>query len=379
MWNQPREDDTHILVVDDDPMILTYMEHALSVHYNVTTVDDPQDALDLLREREFDLIVSDIQMPAISGYDILAFVRENPATADTPVILASGMSETHDVIRGLELGASDYITKPFDRKLAVARIRTQLTLKRLLDQHKQAVEELERVQQMRDRFFHMASHDLKNPMNNIRLAQYVLRDMITPSEETATLLENIDIALKTMNDIIHDFLDNAALQSQALDMHIESVVVEDILWESIYQHNMSAEKKDIRISLDQASGVVAADPERLSQMLSNFISNAVKYSPFGSEVLIWSEMQDDSIRICVSDEGPGIPEDERDLLFGEFSKLSTKPTDGEGRTGLGLWIVRQLAELQGGQVGADFPATGGSVFWVELPAQAEVMPLAELA
>jgi len=373
------EQTPHILVIDDDPMILTYIEHTLRVHYRVTTVDNSQEALELLHERDFDLIVTDIQMPIFSGFDILTYIREKPETADTPVILVSGMAETKDVIQGLELGASDYITKPFDRKLALARIRTQLMLKDLVDQQKRAVAELERVQQMRDRFFHMASHDLKNPMNNIRLAQYVLREMIGPNEEVTPLLENIDSALNTMSDIIHDFLDNAALQSQALELDIKPVAVEEALWDVVYQFSMTAEKKDIRVTIQDAPGVIAADPERLSQIVSNFISNAIKYSPFSSEVFVWTEPSADTVRICVGDEGPGIPVEERHRLFTEFSKLSTTPTDGEGRTGLGLWIVRQLAEFQDGTVGADFPAEGGSIFWVELPAQREVIAVAEPA
>ncbi len=375
MSDQP----AHIFVVDDDPMILTYLEHALIPFYHVTCEESGPAALEILHEQHFDLIVTDIQMPVVSGMDLLAYVRQTEAIEDTPVILVSGMSDTRDVVRGLELGASDYITKPFDRKLALARIHTQLTLKRLMDEQKQAIEELERVQSMRDRFFHMASHDLKNPMNNIRLAQYVLREMFGADPEANVLLENIELSLRAMNDIIHDFLDNAALQSHALDLHIEPLVIEDALWDVIYQYNMSAEKKDINLSVLDSAGVIAADPQRFTQIVSNYLSNAIKYSPFGTQVSIWTEPSETTVRVLVRDQGPGIPVEERALLFSEFSKLSTKPTDGEGRTGLGLWIVSQLVELQGGTVGAEFPPEGGSIFWFELPAQTSPMRIAEIA
>jgi signal transduction histidine kinase len=376
MFELLHQQPAHLLIVDDDPTILIFLEHTLSAYYQVTALGDSQEALALLGEQAFDLVVSDIQMPRYSGFDLLDFVRQTPAIADTPFILISGMSDTGDVVHGLELGASDYITKPFDRKLALARIRTQLTLKRLMDQHKRTIAELEQVQMMRDRFFHMASHDLKNPMNNIRIGQYLLRAMSNPTEETEEVLNNIEHALDTMNDIIHEFLDVAAIQGQALELEIEPVAVEDLMWEIVYQFNGNAEHKNIALVVRDASGVVRADSRRLAQSLTNLVSNAVKYSPFDTQVTMWTEERAHSLRILVRDQGPGIPAGERDKLFSEFGKLSTQPTDGESRTGLGLWIVKQLAELQGGRVGAEFPAEGGSIFWIELPAEPEPLMVA---
>ena len=365
----------HLLIVDDDPTILILMEHTLNADYQVTALSDSTEAMAILDEQFFDLIVADIQMRRYSGFDILTKVRQTPQIQDTPVILISGLSDTGDVVRGLELGANDYITKPFDRKLALARIRTQLTLKNLMDQHKRTIQELERVQTMRDRFFHMASHDLKNPMNNIRMGQYILRAMIEPTPEFEEVLDNIGHALDTMNNLVHEFLDVAAIQGQALDMDIEPVVVEDLIWEVIYEFNPLAEKKHITLVVDQVPGIVLADDRRLVQSLTNFVSNAVKYSPFDSQITLWTETHGDTLRIIVRDQGPGIPTNERPKLFTEFCKLSTQPTDGESRTGLGLWIVKQLTELQEGRVGADFPADGGSIFWIELPAiSEELMP-----
>ena len=119
-----------------------------------------------------------------------------------------------------------------------------------------------------------------------------------------------------------------------------------------------------------AHGMISADRERVTQVLNNLISNAIKYSPRGSTVTLWTELQAHSVRICVSDQGPGIPAEERGRLFTQFGKLSTRPTEGENSTGLGLWIVKHLVTLLNGQVGVECPPEGGSIFWIELPAPA---------
>jgi signal transduction histidine kinase len=318
-------------------------------------------------------------MPGFNGFQVLEAVRNMPDYADTPVILVSGVADSADIVRGLEMGANDYLSKPVDKQVALARIRTQLALKQSLDVQKQMIHELKSVQVMRDRFFHIASHDLKNPMNNIRMAHFLLRGMLEEDPSADVLLENIEIALDSMQSIVGDFLDLAAIQSQALDLKLDDVLVEDALWDVIIQFNISAQKKNIVLKLDEVAGHVRADSRRLIQALGNLISNAIKYSPRDTVVKLSTQRKDDVIRILIHDQGPGIPEEEHELLFSEFGKLSTTPTEGEGRTGLGLWIVKQLVTLQNGLVGAEFPEAGGSIFWLELPAASPVVTKQVLA
>ncbi|MBZ0301202.1 MAG: response regulator [Anaerolineae bacterium] len=364
----------HLLLVDDDPSIMLLLRRILEPHYRLTTASSGQEALNCLHEGLFDLVLTDINMPVVSGFQLLETIRTTPHLADTPVIFISGMAENNDVVRGLEMGANDYLTKPIDQQMVLARIRTQLTLKNLLDTQKKNISDLKAIQAMRDRFFHIASHELKNPMNNIRMAHFLLRSMLDEDPSVAVLLENIEVALESMQDIVSDFLDMAAIQSQALDLDLRDILIEDALWDVLIQFNISAQKKNIFLKLDEVNGYVLADSRRLVQALSNLVSNAIKYSPRDTVVTLSTQPLESAIRILIHDQGPGIPESERDRLFSEFGKLSTKPTDGEGRTGLGLWIVKQLVTMQNGEVGASFPAGGGSVFWVELPTGTEPEP-----
>jgi len=148
---------------------------------------------------------------------------------------------------------------------------------------------------------------------------------------------------------------------EAVDLH---TVVDDVL----NQYSLPSQEKGSIIYPPEANAIVHADPKRLKQMLSNLVSNALKYSPPNSEIKLNILNNDEHVVIEVIDQGPGIPDAERDQLFTEFGKLSTRPTGEESSTGLGLWIVKQMTERMNGQVGVYCPDTGGSVFWIELPA-----------
>jgi two-component system, sensor histidine kinase and response regulator len=357
----------HILIADDDFVTAVILRRMLEPEYRVTVVENGHLALDTLSRESIDLTIIDINMPIVDGFEVLKTIRNTPSYAYLPVILVSAMVDSDDIARGLKLGANDYLTKPIDRQITLARVNTQLQLKALMDAHQQAIEELQAAQQMRDRFFSIASHDLKNPMNNIRMAQFLLREYLEHIPNAMILLNNIDLSLESMQEIVHDFLDNAVLQGHALDLELECLKVEDLLWEVVMQYNISAHKKRILLDTGDVEGVVVGDRSRLTQALSNLVSNAIKYSPIDSVVTLCTAAYKDRIRINVSDHGPGIPDNEHDMLFKEFGKLSNRPTAGETSTGLGLWIVKQLVTLQNGCVGFESPANGGSIFWIEMP------------
>lgn len=361
----------HILIADDDRYNGGLLRKLLQSDYQITVVANGSEALDVIHHHAVDLLLADIRMPVMDGLELLHAIRTSNNLSYLPVILISGLTESEDVARGLALGANDYVTKPIDQQVALARVRTQMQLKELMDEHKQAIIELQSVQQMRDRFFNIASHDLKNPMNNIRMAEFLLRNYVQDEPEATMMLDNIELALEAMQEIVANFLDTAVLQSQALDLMFESVPVKDVIWDVIAQYEMTARKKMTTLNVGDSEGIVHADPRRLQQCIGNLVSNAIKYSPLNAVVHLWSELTQDGVRICVGDQGPGIPANEAERLFKEFGKLSTRPTAGESSTGLGLWIVKQLVVLQNGRVGFECPPQGGTIFWVEIPYAAD--------
>lgn len=357
-----------LLIVDDEPANISLLKRLFEPHYRVMSVMSGQDALDLLAQAPFDLVLLDIMMPDMNGIETLSHIRSKSNTADLPVILVSALSEVDDIVRGLQLGANDYITKPVEIDLMLARVQTQLTVKRLQDERKQHIAELQDAHQMKDSFLQMASHDLKGPLGNIGMSQFLLRRIVADHAEGLELLDMIEDVVENMEHVIKDFLDSAALQSGKLDIQLENITVEEIVYDILGQYKLTAQKKEIELQAPAVPGIMSADRQRIAQVLNNLVSNAIKYSPRGSIVTVWAEETHGVVRILVADQGPGIPVEERSRLFTQFGKLSTRPTEGENSTGLGLWIVKHLVSIQNGQVGFDCPHEGGTIFWIELPA-----------
>ena len=356
-----------VLAVDDERHNLTLLERVLR-NYRVISVTNAQAALDTLAQAPFDLILLDIMMPGMDGLETLEQIRTNPKIADIPVILISAFSDGQTIVAGLEAGANDYITKPIDTDITLARVRTQIALKKLQDERKQTITELQAAQEMKDRLLRMASHDLKGPLMNIRMAANLMEPSIDCIIDGNSLLGAVESSLDTMQNVIKDFLDTAALQTGALDLHLEPVAARTLIENVLEENQINALRKHIKLETQDMRGVIIADVARFHQTLGNLVSNAIKYSPTDTTVTIWTECDDTTVTIYVADEGPGIPLSEQDKLFTQFGKLSPRPTGGESSTGLGLWIVKHLVTLQNGRVGYLSPRDGGSIFWIQMPA-----------
>jgi len=367
VFTSPDSQPPHVLLVDDQPYARLLMKRIIDKNVQITEASDGHEALEILEHEKIDLVLLDIMMPGISGIDVLKLIRKQRSTADLPVIMISALDDNESMAQGFELGANDYIPKPFDFGVASARIRTHLKLKLMTDYQKQVMIELEAAKVMKERLLQIAAHDLKSPLSNVNLAERLLRDIITSDPTVASILDTLRSTVNNMNQVIEDFLEMEAIEGSNIAVQLTSIDAHEIIMNVIEQFQYAAESKDIRIEVEDIDNQVYADPTRLTQVLSNLISNALKYSPRNTSIRIFSQIYNERVRLYVADSGPGIPANERPNLFQEFTKLSPRPTAGESSTGLGLWIVKHLAQIQGGKVGADFPEDNGSIFWVELP------------
>ncbi len=357
-----------ILIVDDEPINRKLLGRLLEKTYNITEAADGFEALELVRNHHFDLILLDIMMPRMNGLDVLAEIRTTHSSTDLPVILVSALRDNHHIVKGIEAGANDYIPKPIDNGVVRARVMAQIKAKQAFDIQRKAFAELEEANTLKNRLLSIASHDLKSPLSSVYMAESLLRYVVDTEDPTATsILDTMKATLDHMNTIINEFLDMAALQAGKIKIDLQPLDLEDVIYIVASHYELTAEEKESAIVLDNIKGYVTADLERLQQVLGNLVSNALKYSPPNSTVTINVVADADNYTLQVIDQGPGIPVDERDQLFSEFSKLSPRPTAEESSTGLGLWIAKQMVELMHGEIGATFPETGGSIFWVTLP------------
>jgi signal transduction histidine kinase len=365
--NQHTELRPRILIADDESDAAELLARILERDYVVMVAGGGVEAAHLLNSHAFDLVLLDVMMQDMNGLAVLQMIRSLPRYTDVPVMLVSSLSSSDEIVQGLRRGANDYVTKPYDMDVVQARIKTQLSLKRRHDVQRHDLIDLKTNAEMKSRFLRMASHDLKNPLNNIRLAHYYLQTVFGVEADAQDALNTIETAVLSINHLIEEFVETAALEEGRTTVQLERVTVEDVIWEVIARHGAEANRKNITLLMGDTDGVVVADRTRLFQIISNLVGNAVKFSPVGAMVTVSSSLVDDRVHITVADEGPGIPLAERSSLFSPYTKLSVRPTGGESGSGLGLWIVRELARLQHGIVGVECPLDGGSLFWVDLP------------
>jgi DNA-binding response OmpR family regulator len=282
--------------VDDDAYNLTILEVLLQDQYQILSVNSGQLALNMLVQVSFDLILLDISMPGMNGIETLRHIRNKPETADIPVILISALNDTQDITHGLEAGANDYITKPIDMDVTLARVQNQFLLKQLQDERKQTIVELQAAQEMKNHLLRIASHDLKGPLMNIRMVATLLSTSVDDIPDGENLLEAITSSLDTMQMVIKDFLDTAALQTGALNLHIVNVPLTPLLADLMAEHQASALRKNITIQARNFDAVIQADPSRFKQALGKLVSNAIKYSPANTLVQLWTECHEHSSR-----------------------------------------------------------------------------------
>ncbi len=350
-----------ILVVDDTPTNLQLLVKFLAdAGYRILVAEDGETALEQTAHNKPDVILLDITMPGIDGYETCQRLKRSPETQEIPVIFMTARSQISDKLKGFEVGGVDYIIKPFEKEEVTARVHTQLTIVR-------QKRELQQMLEQRHRFMCMAAHDLRNPLT-VLSCWSELGIIASDPIEMKGIFQKMKDAAGHMASIIEDFLELSILHAQqAGKMAIFDLqtVVEQVA----DQQTFSAKAKGISLVMQIPPGPLLAlgNRSQTHQILTNYLSNALKYSPIGTRTAITMAATGKSWRVQIQDQGPGIPPHERGGLFCEFARISSKPTGGERSTGLGLSIVKALAEAQGGRVGAEFPSDGGSVFWVEIP------------
>lgn len=360
----------HILVVDDDVVSRKLLKRIFQRTCAVDMAENGRQALGKMVAHEYDVVLLDIMMRDLSGLDVLKILRHSKSMLELPVILISAMSDTEDVARGIRLGANDYITKPYELDVVQARVNTQLHLRKALKDRQQLITQLESVNKMKTQLLEIASSDIKGPLNNLRMLGTVMQSQADENpalEKLASIMEtNIQAMLRVADSVMEvRTVDKANTPLERRPLHVP-----DMIRQVVFQHKSTIQDKKLSVILEDSDRWVLGDSERFQQALSNVIHNAVRYSPSNSMVKIQVQPDDKVCRIRIIDQGVGIAEDERKHLFTPFSasRIGQQPLNRtEQGKGMGLWIAKELMSSQGGTIGFEPVATGGSIFWLELP------------
>ena len=354
-----------ILVVDDEPKNIRLVSEILKdLEANVSVALDASRARKILDTIVPDLILLDIMMPTITGFELCEEIKKKEKLSRIPIVFLTAKASLADTRKGFELGAVDYILKPFRKEELIARLKIHLKLYR-------TQEELRNRLREKNEIVGMVAHDLKSPIFAITAFTNALEEDLQENEEQKETLDLIKQATAHMQDIVKRILTLEELEQRNDLSKQEFYDISKILEATIALNEPHAKEKKISLDVEiMDSCFVQGNEFRVKEMMDNFISNAVKYSQFNSKVTIQLKKdKENKTSFVIQDEGPGFTEKDKTKIFGKFQKLSAKPTGGEHSTGLGLYIARKLISEMNGSIELESPIkeTKGSRFTITIP------------
>jgi two-component system sensor histidine kinase/response regulator len=368
-----------LLIVDDDPGNRDVLCRRLRREgHQPDAAQDGRQALEMLARADYSLVLLDVMMPEMDGYEVLRQLKADTNWRSIPVIMISALEEMDSVVRCIELGAEDYLTKPFNPTLLRARTSACLEKKRMRDREvglfQQVQENYRRLQEMeamRDDMTHMIVHDLRTPLTSV-LAGLQTLEAVGPLEDLQQ--ECLGMALdggQTLLGMINDLLDVSKMESgqQALDW--DNVRPADVGVGAIAQISPLALRNELALEWDISEGLplIRADQAKTERVLVNLLGNAVKFTPSGGRVTLLAqhEPSESAVKFTVRDTGPGIPEEAFERIFEKFGQVGPRPASRSLSTGLGLAFCKMAVEAHGGRIGVQSRLGEGSEFWFTLP------------
>jgi signal transduction histidine kinase len=386
-----------ILIVDDNPTNLEVLSDCFSeLGLEILVAQDGRSAIEKVEYAHPDIILLDVVMPGIDGFETCRLLKAKPSTQDIPVIFMTALSETIDMVKGFQLGAVDYITKPVQYKEVLARVKTHLTIrnltKRLQEQNerlqqeisdrKQAEEQLRGLEfdlrealaqekelgELKSRIISTISHEYRTPLTTIASSAEILQAYRHKLDESKQLkhFERIQASVNHMTALVNDVLFLSRAEFEKLEFQPEPIDLVSFFSDLVDELQVGVgEAHHLTFTSNGACKQFEVDAKLLRQILTNLISNAIKYSPNGGTVSIQLSCQDNQVIFQVSDEGIGIPPEDQGHLFESFSRARNVGTI-QG-TGLGLSIVKKCVDLHAGQIAVKSEVGVGTTFSVILP------------
>ncbi len=360
------DDAPTLLLVEDNHDMRAFVANSLRRHYKVFTAVDGQDGLETARKVHPDLIVSDVMMPRMDGFEMVEHLRRNRSFDRTPIVMLTARTGAEAVVRGLKLGAVDYVSKPFKMPELLARISAQLRMRDVETALAERDSRLVAVGQMTGSI----AHDLRGPLTGIYNRIEMLRliaDRVGNLDAIGEDLDAIESTIKRINGMIQELLDFVSGNRQRLDRHPVDISkwISEVAAE--LTPTLSASGIELQLGSSLSNGVrCALDPERMQRVIDNLVNNAreamLDAGTSTPQVRIEVASDNTAITISVSDNGPGIPEDVADSLFQPFA------TSGKaGGTGLGLAISHNLVVAHGGEISVESDPSVGTCFRIRLP------------
>ncbi|MCL6267170.1 hybrid sensor histidine kinase/response regulator [Flagellimonas myxillae] len=366
----------YILAVDDEQLNLELLRFILERNdYEFEGTSDDDYFFELLETRKPDLILLDVIMPRIEGFELCEKIKGFESYRGIPIIFLTGKVNVQDKVKGFEVGGVDYVTKPFNEQELIARIQTHVELIRAKNQIEEQAQNLKQSNDLKDRMFSIIGHDLRSPLSAAKLKMdFIMRGIIDPKDEKF-LDETVYDLLKTMDEalnLLQNLLGWAKSESDQIQMIPEKLDISDLVEQTFRLLKLGSDHKHIVMQNNVPEEVFAfADNNMIKTVLRNIVSNAIKFTPVEGLIKINSKHAKNHLVIEIEDNGNGIPKEDIKKILNpneHFSKLGTEKEPG---TGLGLILCQNFVRKNGGTLKIRSEVGKGSTFYFDLPLYSE--------
>ena len=371
----PVQERYSVLLIDDEAANVDALAAILeSENYIVFCATSGEKGLEILDKEKIDLVLLDILMPGLDGFETLSRIRVHKKTKDLPVIFLTGfMRDPQHMERGFDLGVNEYLLKPIDASELLVRVRSILRM---------TVAE-KKVKQLQADFFSMLVHDLRGPLTAVRaFAQLMMEERNLKDEDRNEMANMIETASVQMLNIINDILDLSKLESQYVTLNRQSLDLRKTIDHSVQRMKPLAMKKSLLLQTEYEPGsaCLSADESKIIQVMDNLLMNGIKFTPEKGtiQVSVRKAPEGDplgveagvivpSVIVRVKDSGVGIPAKDIPFMFDKYRQLVTSTVVSEKGTGLGLAICKNIVEAHGGKIWIESKENAGSSFYFSLP------------
>lgn len=363
------EKDFLILIVDDIAKNIQLLGKILDNQgYRVVAVTQSDRVVPAARKHEPDLILLDIMMPGKSGYEVCEELKSDQELSDIPIIFLTARSEEEDVIKGLNLGGADYVTKPFNSGELLARIKTHLNLKKARDKVIKQQQELQQLTKTKEKLYSIIAHDLKGALFGISgLAEVLQSDLDEQDKQIKEHIALIHQSSHSANQILENLLSWTRMQDGEMDIDPTKFSLSSCIEDCIDLYQIQAKKKQVDLLFEPEDAMLYGDEQMISTIFRNLISNAIKFSENGDRIFIEIDSNSDVRKVRVKDEGLGMPEDVRQNIFNPQDRPKREGTDREKGTGLGLLLCKEFVEMHNGDITVESEPGKGTQFEIILP------------
>ena len=367
--------DYKILIVDDVVSNVLLLKILLTNEkFQVCTASNGNQCIEQAKKEKPDLILLDVMMPDISGFDTAVILKKDPETMEIPIIFLTALNSPADLVKGFQVGANDFLTKPFNKEELVMRVMHQIQLvaaKRIIVQQNI---ELKRTISNRDKMYSVIAHDLRSPMASIRMVLNLAVNVVSPEsvgEEIFGLLDKANRESEETHDLLDNLLKWTKSQTGRLNVVYQDVDLDDIVPAVVDIFKMIAEMKkiDLQYLPSEEKLTVHGDNDMIKTVIRNFLSNAIKFTPEGKSIEVFYNKEGDFARISVRDHGVGISADRVESIFRKGE--TTYGTGGEEGSGLGLQLCQDFARKNGGDAYVESVEGEGSTFSFTIPLKKE--------